>query len=88
MDWDIKALYSIYQPLHVYVNYICSVTLYTLSKTILLIWFNVNTDVLPAFQVLVYLVAKFDKTYQHWGLSSYNRRTGKARSSIKIFKSY
>ena len=33
--------------------------------------------------IFVYAVAKFDKNYQHLGLTSYNRKVDKARRSIK-----
>ena len=58
-----------------------------LSETVHPTWFNVNIVYLPACQILlVYPAAKFEKTYWHSGLTSYNRKNGKARILLTDFE--
>ena len=46
-------------------------------------------DNLFACQILlVYHIAKFDKTYLHWGQTSYNRKIGKTISAINKLQVY
>ena len=71
-----------------YITHICCKTLQLLSETKSPIWFYCkHIDYLPACQVLLmYPGDKFDKTYWHPGLTSYNREIGKARILLTDFE--